>query len=343
MLETTFRTDTGTVTLVDLMPTADWRADLVRRVTGVKGTVRMRHEWIVRTDYGEVRPWVRRRTIGGERVITATAGPDTLVLRGPRLPSASDGRHVDEFDVSEGHELTFATTWVPSYVDEPDLVDIDDQIESLPAGRGRVDLRRTHGHPARRRRAQVPADPAAAHPRADRRHRRGADDLLPEDFGGERNWDYRFCWLRDAALTLQALLAAGYTDEVKLWRDWLLRAVAGDPEDLQIMYAVDGSRRLPERTLDHLPGYAGSRPVRIGNGAAVQRQTDVLGEVMIALERARAAGVQNDDDAWSLMKVLLKDLADSGRSLTTASGRSAASHSCSPTPGRWRGRRSTVR
>ena len=166
---------------------------------------------------------------------------------------------------------------------------------------------------------------------------------LPEDFGGERNWDYRYCWLRDAALTLQALLAAGYTDEVKLWRDWLLRAVAGDPEDLQIMYAVDGSRRLPERTLDHLPGYAGSRPVRIGNGAAAQRQTDVLGEVMIALDQARAAGVQNDDNAWSLMKVLLKDLADSGRSPTTASGRSAASRAASPTPGRWRGRRSTVR
>ena len=311
MLETTFQTDTGTVTLVDLMPTADWRADLVRRVTGVKGTVRMRHEWIVRTDYGEVRPWVRRRTIGGERVITATAGPDTLVLRGPRLPSASDGRHVDEFDVSEGHELTFATTWIPSYVDEPDLVDIDDQIESsLQDEAAWISAARTdipHADVVHRslltlrlltheQTGGIVAAPTTS---------------LPEDFGGERNWDYRFCWLRDAALTLQALLAAGYTDEVKLWRDWLLRAVAGDPEDLQIMYAVDGSRRLPERTLDHLPGYAGSRPVRIGNGAAVQRQTDVLGEVMIALDRARAAGVQNDDNAWSLMKVLLKDLADS--------------------------------
>jgi GH15 family glucan-1,4-alpha-glucosidase len=311
VLETTFQTANGTVTLVDLMPTADWRADLVRRVTGVKGTVRMRHEWIVRTDYGEVRPWVRRRTMDGERVITATAGPDTLVLRGPRLPSADDGRHVDEFDVSEGHELTFATTWVPSYVAEPELVNIDDQIESslqdeaawisgarrdIPHAdvvhRSLLTLRLlTHEQTG-----GIVAAPTTS---------------LPEDFGGERNWDYRYCWLRDAALTLQALLAAGYTDEVKLWRDWLLRAVAGDPEDLQIMYAVDGARRLEERTLDHLPGYAGSRPVRIGNGAARQRQTDVLGEVMIALDSARAAGVGNDDNAWSLMRVLLKDLADS--------------------------------
>ncbi len=311
VLETTFRTDTGSVTLVDLMPTGDWRNDLVRRVTGITGTVRMRHEWIVRTDYGEVRPWVRRRVMSGEQVITATAGPDTLVLRGPRLPSADDGRHVDEFDVSEGHELTFATTWIPSYVDEPDLDLIDDQIEETLQDE-----------------AQWISGARTDIPHADVVHRSlltlrlltheqtggiiaAPTTSLPEDFGGERNWDYRYCWLRDAALTLQALLAAGYTDEVKLWRDWLLRAVAGDPEDLQIMYAVDGARRLTERTLDHLPGYAGSRPVRIGNGAAGQRQTDILGEVLIALSRARAADVQNDDNTWALMTVLLDDLADS--------------------------------
>jgi GH15 family glucan-1,4-alpha-glucosidase len=132
---------------------------------------------------------------------------------------------------------------------------------------------------------------------------------LPEDFGGERNWDYRYCWLRDAALTLGSLVEAGYTDEALLWRSWLLRAVAGDPEDLQIMYAVDGARRLPEHTLDHLPGYAGSRPVRIGNGAVAQRQTDVLGEVMIALEHTRRAGQHHDDNAWALQRVLVENLA----------------------------------
>ena len=133
---------------------------------------------------------------------------------------------------------------------------------------------------------------------------------LPEDFGGERNWDYRFCWLRDASLTLEALLESGYEQEAKLWRGWLLRAAAGDPQDLQIMYAVDGGRDLPERTLDHLPGYAGSTPVRIGNGAVTQRQTDVLGEVMIALQMARDIGAHETDDSWSLQRKLVDDLAE---------------------------------
>ncbi len=133
---------------------------------------------------------------------------------------------------------------------------------------------------------------------------------LPEDFGGERNWDYRYCWLRDAALTLESLLAAGATDEAPAWRTWLLRAAAGDPEDLQIMYAVDGARRLPEHELDHLPGYADSRPVRIGNGAVGQRQTDVLGEVMIALADSRDAGIPSDASAWSLQRKLVDRLAE---------------------------------
>ena len=133
---------------------------------------------------------------------------------------------------------------------------------------------------------------------------------LPEDFGGERNWDYRYCWLRDAALTLESLVTAGYTEEASLWRNWLLRAVAGDPEDLQVMYTVDGARRLPERTLDHLPGYEGSRPVRIGNAAVDQLQMDVLGEVMISLDEARRAGLAEDDDAWRLQVALVDDLAD---------------------------------
>ena len=133
---------------------------------------------------------------------------------------------------------------------------------------------------------------------------------MPEDFGGERNWDYRYCWLRDAALTISALISAGATEEARFWRDWLLRAVAGDPADLQIMYAVDGSRRLAEWTVDQLPGYAGSRPVRIGNGAVEQRQTDVVGEVMLALEAARDSGPGHSDDAWSLQQVLVDHLAE---------------------------------
>ena len=133
---------------------------------------------------------------------------------------------------------------------------------------------------------------------------------LPEDFGGERNWDYRFCWLRDAALTLESLLGAGYAQEALHWRSWLLRAVAGDPADLQIMYTVDGGRQLPERELPHLAGYADSRPVRIGNGAVSQRQNDVLGEVMIALELAREAGLEETHNSWSLQRALVDELAE---------------------------------
>lgn len=309
VLETTFTTPTGVIELVDLMPTGDDRADVVRVLTGVSGRVRVHHEWAVRMDYGEVHPWVRRRRIDGEEVISAVAGPDQLVLRGPRLPRASGRRHTDEFDVSEGDRLTFSTTWLPSYAPDPELVDAGQRIESTLAEEAewvagcQIDV--PHADVVRRslltlrlltheETGGIVAAPTTS---------------LPEDFGGERNWDYRYCWLRDAALTIEALIAAGHTDAASLWRDWLLRAVAGDPEDLQIMYKVDGARRLPEMTLDHLPGYAGSRPVRIGNGAVGQRQTDVLGEVMIALHTAREAGVEHDDNAWALLTVLIGNLA----------------------------------
>lgn len=309
VLATTFTTATGVVELVDLMPRGDHRADVVRRVRGVRGTVRMRHEWLVRLDYGEIRPWVRRETVCGESVITAIAGPDRLILRGPRLPVASDHRHRDCFDVAEGDELLFSTTWVPSHVELDDLGDLTDRIRTTIeadedwAGRCPEDV----PHPDVVRRSLqtlrlltheatggIVAAPTTS---------------LPEDFGGERNWDYRYCWLRDAALTLGSLVRAGYTEEARLWRSWLLRAVAGDPEDLQIMYAVDGARRLPEHTLDHLSGYAGSLPVRIGNGAVEQRQADVLGEVMIALEYTRRAFGAFDENSWALQRALVNELA----------------------------------
>ncbi|KQY64160.1 glycoside hydrolase family 15 protein [Nocardioides sp. Root140] len=308
-LETTFTTESGVVTMLDVMPIGDRRADVVRRITGVRGSVRMRHEWVVRTDYGKVRPWVHRTHLGDDPVIVAIAGPDKLVLRGPRLPRAVDHRHADEFDVDEGDELTWSTTWVPSWTDLPTSIiepaRIQETIEESAswAARCRADIPHrelvlrslvtlrllTHEHTG-----GIVAAPTTS---------------LPEDFGGERNWDYRFCWLRDASLTLEALVTAGYTDEANLWRDWLLRAVAGDPEDLQIMYTVDGARQLPERELDHLPGYADSRPVRIGNGAVDQRQTDVLGEVMVALDLARQAGLPFNQDSWALQRALVDALA----------------------------------
>jgi GH15 family glucan-1,4-alpha-glucosidase len=309
VLETTHKTDTGTVQVFDVMPLADDRADIVRKVVGIEGAVRMRHEWVVRFGYGKVKPWVRRAQAYGSEVITAIAGPDRLILSGPRLPRAAADRHAEEFDVLEGEELTFATTWTRSHHPLPRPLAFDDRIlETVSLSeewvhhcsyrgpyrdqvlRSLLTLRMlTHS---------VTGGIVAA-----------ATTSLPEDFGGERNWDYRYCWLRDASLTLEALLKCDFEDEARLWRDWLLRAVAGDPKDLQIMYAVDGGRDLPERVLDHLDGYAGSKPVRIGNGAVMQRQTDVLGEVMLALQTARSLGLEETADSWSLQRALIGELA----------------------------------
>ena len=310
VLETTHETETGIVKVIDLMPLADDRADLVRRIIGVEGEVRMRHDWSVRFGYGKIRPWVSRHQAHGIEVITAVAGPDKLVLRGSRLPVATDGHHADEFVVRPGDQFTFSTTWVHSHHEVPPLLDIDERIADTISRseawasrctyegtyrdavvRSLITLRgMTHGGTG-----GIVAAPTTS---------------LPEDFGGERNWDYRYCWLRDASLTLESLIAAGYRDEVELWRGWLLRAIAGDPKDMQIMYAIDGGRDLHERELDHLAGYEGSRPVRIGNGAVGQKQTDVLGEVMTALHLAREAGLPETHDSWSLQRKLVNDLAE---------------------------------
>ncbi|HEX4470604.1 MAG TPA: glycoside hydrolase family 15 protein [Nocardioides sp.] len=309
-LQTTFSTATGVVTLLDVMPTDEDRIDVVRRVTGVKGTVRMHHEWVVRFEYGSAEPWIRRRLEDtDEPAITAVAGPDKLVLRGPRLPEAVGRRHVDDFDVREGQVLTFSTTWLPSHLRTPGphraMVDetIHDEVEWV----ARLNLTDVpHADVVRRSLLTLHL---LTH------HETGGivaapTTSLPEDFGGERNWDYRYCWLRDASLTIVSLISSGATEEAGFWRDWLLRAVAGHPADLQIMYAVDGARRLTELTLDDLPGYAGSKPVRIGNGAVDQRQTDVVGEVMLALEAARESSLGQTEDSWNLQRVLVDHLAE---------------------------------
>ncbi|GAB3445833.1 glycoside hydrolase family 15 protein [Phycicoccus ginsengisoli] len=311
VLETVHETRTGAVRVTDLMPIGDGRADIIRSVEGLHGVVAMRHEWVVRFEYGQVRPWVSHGTghrLDGD-VIRAVAGPDMLVLRGTRLPRAEGGRHVDEFEVRAGETHTFSTTWFPSYEPVPPPLDIDSRIEETvrvsTQWASRCDYEGPHHDLVVRSLLTL---------RALTHSRFGGivaapTTSLPEDFGGERNWDYRYCWLRDASLTLEALLASGYVEEARLWRNWLVRAVAGDPEDLQIMYAVDGARRLPERTLDHLPGYADSTPVRVGNGAVGQRQSDVLGEVMIALDEARRRGLEFLPQAWAVQRVLVDELA----------------------------------
>ncbi|PKH41268.1 Glucoamylase (glucan-1,4-alpha-glucosidase), GH15 family [Nocardioides alpinus] len=310
LLETTFTTAGGEVVLLDLMPTGDGRADVVRRLTCTRGTVRIRHDWVVRTDYGQVRPWVSREHAYDEEVVVAVAGPDKLVLRGPRLPRGHDGHHSDEFEMTAGDEATFSMTWVNSWFDVPAPLGMTERVAATTREQREWSQRSPrdvpHADMVRRslltlllmthaETGGIVAAPTTS---------------LPEDFGGERNWDYRYCWLRDAALTLESLLGAGYDDEALDWRRWLLRAVAGDPADLQIMYTVDGGRQLPERELPHLPGYADSRPVRIGNGAVSQRQNDVLGEVMIALELAREAGLAETPNSWALQRALVDELAD---------------------------------
>jgi GH15 family glucan-1,4-alpha-glucosidase len=233
-----------------------------------------------------------------------------LVLRGDRLPHAHDGKHVDEFDVSEGDRLTFSTTWAPSHLPIREQLESDVIVETTREEwqdwadrfeyrgpyrdivvRSLLVLRLlTHSETG-----GIVAAPTTS---------------LPEDVGGVRNWDYRFCWLRDASLTLEALMGSGFLEETKLWRRWLIRAVAGDPEDLQIMYAVDGSRDLAEREIGHLAGYADSRPVRIGNAAVSQRQTDVLGEVMMALAVGRDRGLDESERSWRIQRSLVEELAE---------------------------------
>jgi GH15 family glucan-1,4-alpha-glucosidase len=311
ILETTYETATGVVRVVDVMPLGDGRADLIRRVEGVSGSVVMKHEWIVRFGYGKVRPWVTRRTDDDDdQLISAIAGPDMVVLRGPRLPRAVEGRHADEFAVLAGDVLTFSTTWFPSHRDIPAMHDIRRRIEQTALVTEAWADRCAYQGPFRtavirsllvlRLLTSIETGGIVAAPTTS----------LPESFGGTRNWDYRFCWLRDASLTLEALLSAGYDEEALEWRGWLLRAIAGDPQDIQIMYAVDGGRELPERELDHLSGYADSRPVRVGNAAVSQRQTDVLGEVLAALEQARSAGRHDTADSWALQRALVNDLAE---------------------------------
>jgi GH15 family glucan-1,4-alpha-glucosidase len=309
VLETTYETAQGTAVALETMPLNDGRADLVRRLVCTRGTVEVEHEWVVRFGYGAIEPWVRHVTDqDGNDAIQAIAGPDSLVLRGSRLPRADDHRHADRFTLQAGESVELALTWIHSWDPVPPRLTIEDRIDSTRINWGL--WARGCAYRGSYREAVV---------RSLLVLRLLTDDetggivaapttSLPEDFGGERNWDYRFSWLRDAAMTLEALLEHGYRDEATQWRDWLLRAVAGRPSDLQIMYRVNGGRYLPERELDHLAGYAGSRPVRVGNAAVDQVQNDVLGEVMCALELARAAGLEETDDSWSLQRHLVEDL-----------------------------------
>jgi GH15 family glucan-1,4-alpha-glucosidase len=296
VLESELETDTGVVRLIDFMPPRETNPDLVRIVEGVRGRVDMRMELVLRFDYGSIVPWVRTL----ENTLVAVAGPDAVLLRTPVEHEGRDLRTYAEFSVAEGDRVPFVLRWFPSDQVPPEPIEPEKALEDTVAfweewaaickfeGRWHDAVHRSLL--TLKALTFAPTGGIVAAPTTS----------LPEWIGGVRNWDYRFCWLRDATLTLLALIRGGYVDEAGAWRDWLLRAIAGSPDDLQIMYGVAGERRLTEIELAWLDGYEGSRPVRIGNGASGQRQLDVYGEVVDALYQARRQGLAPSDDAWRL-------------------------------------------
>jgi GH15 family glucan-1,4-alpha-glucosidase len=305
ILETDWHTATGQVKVIDFMPPRDGKPPaVVRIVQGEAGSVEMDCTLRIRFGYGKVVPWVRRR----DGAINAIAGPDAVWCATP-VPLAGRGMaHQARFTVTAGERVPFVLAWMPSHESAPEPVDAyQAQLTTEKFWRDWVARCTYHG---RYREAVVRSlitlkaltyQPTGGIVAA-------ATTSLPEDLGGVRNWDYRYCWLRDATITLEALLRTGYTQEAFAWRAWLARAVAGDPGDVQIMYGVAGERRLTEWEADWLPGYADSAPVRIGNAAVNQRQLDVYGEVIDALTLGGSSGIKSDRHAWALQRALLKFL-----------------------------------
>ncbi|MFH8518721.1 glycoside hydrolase family 15 protein [Streptomyces gelaticus] len=311
VLETFWETRTGTVKVIDFMPQRDREPDVMRIIEGISGTVEMSSVIRLRFDFGSVVPWVRRSQ--GHRV--AVAGPDSAWLRS-EPPVKTWGQQFStcsSFTVSAGEKVAFVLTWHPSHSPRPDLVDPYEALENALSDWAEWSSRCRYRGPYREAVIRslitlkaltfAPTGGIVAAPTTS----------LPEEIGGVRNWDYRFCWLRDSTLALGALISAGYLEEAAAWRDWLLRAVAGDPADLQIMYGLAGERRLPEAELPWLRGYENSAPVRIGNAAVRQRQLDVYGEVIDSLRLAREAGLGDKPHAWSLQLSLLRFLESTWR------------------------------
>jgi GH15 family glucan-1,4-alpha-glucosidase len=306
ILETDFETDTGAVTLVDFMPLRGTRSDLVRTLVGRRGRVAMEMEFILRFDYGASVPWVTRFADGNG--IRAISGPDKVVLCAPVPLENRDMRTRARFEVEAGQTLSFVLTYGPSHLEIPQPVDPSRALgeterywrdwtgRCTATGPWAPDVRRSLI--TLKALTYAPTGGMVAAPTTS----------LPERIGGVRNWDYRCCWLRDATLTLLALMYGGFHDEARAWREWLVRAVAGSPEQMQILYGIAGERRLPEWDIGWLPGYENSRPVRVGNAAAAQMQLDVYGEVIDALYQACRVGLARHDVAWGLQGALLAHL-----------------------------------
>lgn len=307
ILETRFETKSGTVALIDFMPPRGKASDIVRLVRGVSGTVKMRMELVIRFGFGIDIPWVRRCE---DRSLLAVAGQDMTVLRTPVETRGQDLTTVSEFEVKAGETVPFVLTYGPSHLDPPEPIDPEIALQETETFwkewcshctrdgdyhdlilRSLITLKALTFAPT----GGIVAAPTTS---------------LPEKLGGARNWDYRFCWLRDATFTLLALMNSGYTEEASAWHNWLLRAAAGSPSSMQIMYGIWGQRRLLEWEAVWLDGYEGAQPIRIGNAAHAQLQLDVYGELIDAFHQSRMAKLKLDDETWALECNVLNHLAE---------------------------------
>ncbi|GBD39794.1 Trehalase [bacterium HR37] len=301
VLETTFETESGSVAIIDFMPPCSDVPHLIRIVEGRSGQVPMRMELIIRFDYGWVVPWVRRIENG----IRAIAGPDTLHcytdvnLRGENFHTVAD------FVVSEGQSVSFDLVWSYTYGSVPQPADVKKSLMDTEAWWRRWSEHCTYNGEWKEAvlRSLITLKALTYAPTGGMVA--AATTSLPEKLGGVRNWDYRYCWLRDATFALYALMLGGYMEEARAWRDWLIKTVAGKPSDIQIMYGLAGERRLTEIELEWLPGYEGAYPVRIGNAAYKQYQLDIYGEVMDVFHVARSFGMEPDENAWQIQRVLM--------------------------------------
>jgi GH15 family glucan-1,4-alpha-glucosidase len=304
ILETEIETKSGAVRLIDFMPPRGENPDIIRIVEGVRGKMSMQMELIIRFDYGQIVPWVRRRHGGLE----AIAGPDGLILRTPIETCGKDLTTVAEFTVAKGERVPFVLTWFLSHKDPPRKVNAEHALrdtekywrewsgQCVIKGEWRDAIMRSLI--TLKGLTYAPTGGLAA----------ALTTSLPEEIGGVRNWDYRYCWLRDAALTLLTLVDAGYHEEGKSWREWLLRAIAGSPAQMQAIYGIRGERRLDEYEIPWLSGYEDSKPVRIGNAASNQFQLDVYGEILAGMWQADRAGIKMEEQDWALMVQLMKFL-----------------------------------
>jgi GH15 family glucan-1,4-alpha-glucosidase len=306
ILETELEIKDGAVRLIDFMPPRGENPDIIRIIEGLRGKVKMHMELVIRFDYGQIIPWVRKRKEGGD--LEAIAGPDGLILRTPVETHGEDLTTVAEFTVAKGDRVPFVLTWFASHLEPPKKVNADHALrdtEVFWANWTKQFKRENRWRDAVMRSLIVlkgltyaPTGGLVA----------ALTTSLPERIGGVRNWDYRYCWLRDAALILLVLMRAGYRDEAEAWRQWLLRAIAGSAAQMQTIYGVRGERRLDEYEIPWLSGYENSRPVRIGNAASNQFQLDVYGEVLAAMWEADRAGIKMTEPDWALMVQLMKFL-----------------------------------